>query len=62
MDILQEFLRQRALLQRMQELNESMIDSDVMNGYTTSSLKLIFDADNSIRCVPNYKTKSGRAG
>ena len=32
------------------------------NGYATSSLKLIFDADNSIRCVPNYKTKSGRAG
>ena len=25
MDILQEFLRQRALLQRTQELNESMI-------------------------------------
>lgn len=62
MDILQEFLRQRALLQRMQELNEAMIDSDVMNGYASSSLKLIFDADNSIRCVPNYKTKSGRVG
>lgn len=30
MDILQEFLRQRALLQRMQELNEAMTDSDVM--------------------------------
>ena len=30
-----------------------------MNGYATSSLKLIFDADNSIRCVPNYKTKAG---
>ena len=25
MDILQEFLRQRALLQRMQELNEAMM-------------------------------------
>ena len=25
MDILQEFLRQRALLQRLQELNEAMI-------------------------------------
>lgn len=30
MGILQEFLRQRALLQRMQELIEAMIDSDVM--------------------------------